>query len=85
VNPFYVARRATATVWLQAAVAMDSAAKVPAEVGLASAVAESLALCSDKRIVSTAEVCRKPDKREQSRPQNPNPSDTRKRDRVKTT
>ena len=32
----------------------------------------------------TAAVCRKPDKREQSRLRNPSPFDTRKRDRVKT-
>ena len=32
----------------------------------------------------TAAVCRKPDKREQSRLQNPSPFGTRKRDRVQT-
>jgi hypothetical protein len=85
---FCVAHRATATIVLSAARATDSVAKVPAEVqataGLVSAVTDFLALRFDLRIAFTAAVCRKPDKREPRRLQNPNPFDTRKRDRVKT-
>ncbi len=53
-------------------------------VGLVSAEMESLAWSSRYRIAFTAAVCRKPDKREQRRLQNPSPFDRRKPDRVQT-
>ena len=75
------------TLGFMAAPARDSEATVRVEVQVAAELvgAETGSVAwTLVRIAFTAVVCRKPDKREQRRLQNPSPFDTRKRDRVQT-
>ena len=84
---FYVVWRATPTGLFSAAAVADWAATAPAAEALAElvlAAMDSLAWSFLKRIVITASVCRKLDKREQRRRQNPNLFDTKKHDRAQT-
>ena len=81
-----VAHRATATISLSAATDSGATVRVEAQVAaeLVGAETGSVAWNSRYGIAFTAVVCRKPDKHEQRRLQNPSPFDTRKRDRAQT-